>query len=155
MLDQFGKSVKIKNFIHKPSIFKCAVNVIIMDKAGRVLLRYISEDDIWALPGGALKKGQLLEDLSKAKTYDQVGLRCRNLKIFSIYIDYDSYYESKLFNLTLVYVCKDISGQLVYDKAQGKVSLFFDIKNIPGKTSPLLRKIMDDLSLRHEEVMSW
>lgn len=52
MLYQFGKSVKIKNSINRPSIFKCEVNVIIIDKAGRVLLRYLMEDDIWALPGG-------------------------------------------------------------------------------------------------------
>lgn len=155
MLYQFGKSIKIKNFINKPSIFKCLVNVIIMDKAGRILLRYVAEDDKWALPGGVLKKGQLLEELAKAETFNQVGLRCRNLKIFSIYLNCNSYYENKVYDLEIVYVCKDISGQLVYDKAQGKVSLFFDIKGIPIKTSPLLRKIGEELSLRREEVMSW
>ena len=155
MLYQFGKSVKIKNSINRPSIFKCEVNVIIIDKAGRVLLRYLMEDDIWALPGGVLKKGQLLEDAAKAETSNQVGLRCRNLKIFSIYLNCDSYFENKVYDLKLVYVCKDISGQLVYDKAQGKVSLFFDTKSMPGKTSPYIRKVIDDLTLRYEEVMSW
>lgn len=155
MLYDFGKSLKIKNLKDKDSIFKCEVNVIIMDKVGRLLLRYVAEDDKWTLPGGCLKIGQLIEDVAKAETYEQVGLRCRNLKVFSIYLNCNSYYENNVYDIKLVYVCKDISGQLVYDKAQGKVSLFFDIKRMPGKTSPFLRKVIDDLILRQEEVASW
>ena len=52
-----------------------SVNVVVVDEAGRLLLIHRTDNDNWALPGGALDLGESLPDAAIRETLEETGVR--------------------------------------------------------------------------------
>lgn len=154
MSDYIGE---LRKLIGTRPIIMCGANIIILDNNGRILLHHRVDNDAWGLPGGAMEIGESLEETAIREANEEVGLICKNLKIFNIYSGEKLYYKypdgNEVYNVTATYICKDFSGQIVVDQTEGKDAKFFTVNNIPEKISAPVRVIIDDFILNYQKII--
>lgn len=155
MSDYIGE---LRKLIGTRPIIMCGANVIILDDVGRILLHHRVDNDTWGLPGGAMEIGESLEETAIREANEEVGLNCRNLKIFNVYSGEKLYYKypdgNEVYNVTATYICKDYSGQIVVDEAEGKEAKFFSGADIPERISPPVEVIIDDFILNYKKIIA-
>lgn len=155
MSDYIGELRKI---IGRRPIIMCGASVIILDNIGRILLHHRVDNDTWGLPGGAMEIGESLEETAIREANEEVGLICRNLKVFNIYSGEKLYYKypngDEVYNVTATYICKDFSGQIVVDETEGKDARFFSVNDIPEKINSPMRVIIDDFILDYQKIIT-
>ena len=64
-----------------------AVNVVVTDDVGDVLLIRRSDNGNWAVPGGAIDLGESMVDAASRETREESGIECRITGIVGIYTD--------------------------------------------------------------------
>jgi len=102
--------------------------------------------------------GESLEETAIREANEEVGLICRNLKIFNVYSGEKLYYKypdgNEVYNVTATYICKDFSGQIVIDETEGKDAKFLSANDIPEKINPPERMILDDFILDYQKIIA-
>jgi 8-oxo-dGTP pyrophosphatase MutT (NUDIX family) len=149
---------ELRKLVGTRPIIMCGANVIILDGNGRILLHHRIDNDTWGLPGGAMEIGESLEETAIREAYEEVGLVCKDLKIFNIYSGDKLYYKypdgNEVYNVTATYFCKDFSDQIVVDESEGNDARFFTVNDIPEEISPPVRGIIDDFILHYQKIVS-
>jgi ADP-ribose pyrophosphatase YjhB (NUDIX family) len=64
-----------------------AVNVAVTNQAGEILLIRRSDNDNWALPGGAVDLGESLTQAAVRETREETGIDCEVTGLSGIYTD--------------------------------------------------------------------
>jgi len=64
-----------------------SVNVVVCNSAGEVLLIRRSDNDNWAVPGGAIDLGESLVQAAVRETREETGIECRVTGLVGIYTD--------------------------------------------------------------------
>jgi ADP-ribose pyrophosphatase YjhB (NUDIX family) len=64
-----------------------SVNVAVTNEAGEVLLIRRSDNDNWALPGGAVDLGESLAQAAVRETLEESGIECEVTGLSGIYTD--------------------------------------------------------------------
>jgi ADP-ribose pyrophosphatase YjhB (NUDIX family) len=64
-----------------------SVNVVVVNDAGDVLLIRRSDNDNWAVPGGAIDLGESMAQAAVRETEEETGIECRITGIVGIYTD--------------------------------------------------------------------
>jgi ADP-ribose pyrophosphatase YjhB (NUDIX family) len=64
-----------------------SVNVVVADDQDRILLIRRSDNDNWAVPGGAIDLGESLVQAAVRETREETGIDCRITGIVGIYTD--------------------------------------------------------------------
>ena len=64
-----------------------SVNVVVTNPAGEVLLIRRSDNDNWALPGGAIDLGESLVQAAVRETREETGIDCEVTGLVGIYTD--------------------------------------------------------------------
>jgi ADP-ribose pyrophosphatase YjhB (NUDIX family) len=62
-----------------------SVNVAVVDDDGRLLLIRRSDNDNWALPGGAMDPGESISDAAIRETKEETGIDCEITGLVGIY----------------------------------------------------------------------
>jgi len=149
----------MSNYIHElrklvgpRPLLLCGANAILVDGHGRVLLHHRTDNDTWSLPGGATELGERLEETAVREVREEVGLTCHKLTLFGVYSGPELYYRyphgDEVYNVTISYLCRDFSGEIKVDPAEGKAAAFFAVENIPSKISPPIRPVIEDYCRR-------
>ena len=60
----------------------------------------------------------------------------------------------ELHNVSAVYLCRDFSGEIVVDPAEGTKAAFFAVKDLPSDITPPNRVVIADFVRRYQEVMA-
>lgn len=63
------------------------MNVVVTNAAGQILLIKRTDNDSWALPGGAIDLGESLTQAAVRETKEETGVDCRVTGIVGIYSD--------------------------------------------------------------------
>src|SRR6266851_7472273 len=64
-----------------------SVNVVVTNDAGEILLIRRSDNDNWALPGGAVDLGESLVQAAVRETMEESGIECQITGLSGIYTD--------------------------------------------------------------------
>lgn len=64
-----------------------SVNVVVTDDAGRILLIKRSDNDRWALPGGAIDVGESVTQAAMREAKEETGVDCEITGLVGIYSD--------------------------------------------------------------------
>ena len=71
----------------QPNSLVPAVNVVVTNPAGEVLLIRRSDNDNWAVPGGAIDLGESMTDAAVRETEEETGITCEVTGLVGIYTD--------------------------------------------------------------------
>lgn len=92
-----------------------SANVVVVDGAGALLLIHRTDNDNWALPGGAMDLGESLVDTAVRETREETGLTCEVTGLVGIYTDprhvilYTSDGEARQ-EFSVVFTARPLSG---------------------------------------------
>jgi 8-oxo-dGTP pyrophosphatase MutT (NUDIX family) len=64
-----------------------SVNVIVADEQGRILMIRRTDNDNWALPGGAIDLGESMAQAAVRETTEETGITCEITGLVGIYTD--------------------------------------------------------------------
>jgi 8-oxo-dGTP pyrophosphatase MutT (NUDIX family) len=64
-----------------------SVNVVVVNDSGQILLIKRSDNDNWALPGGAIDLGESMADAGVRETKEETGIDCEIVGLVGIYSD--------------------------------------------------------------------
>lgn len=126
----------------------CGANVILLNNQDQILLHHRTDRDWWGLPGGAMELGESLEQTACREVFEEVGLACKNLRLFNVYSGETQYYKypdgNEVYNVTATYICKDFSGQINVDFREGTDAQFYSFDQIPLNLSSTIKGIISD-----------
>ena len=71
----------------KPNSMVPSVNVVVVNDAGEILLIRRSDNDNWALPGGAIDLGESVAQAAIRETKEETGIDCEITGLVGIYTD--------------------------------------------------------------------
>lgn len=71
----------------KPNSIVPSTNVVVADDAGRILLIRRTDNDNWALPGGAQDFGESMPQAAVRETLEETGIHCEITGLVGIYTD--------------------------------------------------------------------
>jgi len=71
----------------KPNSLVPSVNVVVVNDVGEVLMIRRSDNDNWAVPGGAIDLGESMVEAAVRETREESGIECRVTGIVGIYTD--------------------------------------------------------------------
>jgi 8-oxo-dGTP pyrophosphatase MutT (NUDIX family) len=71
----------------EPNSLVPAVNVVVSNAAGEVLLIQRSDNDNWAVPGGAIDLGESMVQAAVRETGEETGILCEVTGLVGIYTD--------------------------------------------------------------------
>src|SRR5579859_5316503 len=64
-----------------------SVNVVVANDAGQILLIKRSDNDNWALPGGAIDLGESITQAGVRETREETGIDCEIVGVVGLYSD--------------------------------------------------------------------
>jgi ADP-ribose pyrophosphatase YjhB (NUDIX family) len=64
-----------------------AASVVVVDDQGRILLHRRTDNDMWALPGGAMDIGETIADCARREVLEETGLTVDVQSIVGLYTD--------------------------------------------------------------------
>lgn len=70
-----------------PNSLVPSANAVVTNEAGEILLIRRSDNDNWALPGGAMDLGETIEQCAVRETMEEAGVTCEITGLVGIYTD--------------------------------------------------------------------
>jgi ADP-ribose pyrophosphatase YjhB (NUDIX family) len=133
----------------RPLILVGAV-VGVVDEDGKILLQKRPEG-VWGLPGGLLELGESVEDAGRREVFEETGVEIGQLKLVEVFSG-EQYFRKlangdEFYPVTIAYISKDIKSSTI--KIDGEESIdagFFPLHELPDRTTPLVRKIIQKFS---------
>ena len=109
--------------------FTIGAFAIIFDAHQRVLLCHRRDMDLWNLPGGGMKRGELPTETAIRETLEETGLRIDNLKLVGVYG------KPNQDDLVFAFLANVSGGQLTTTDEADQL-MYFAVDEIPSNTSP-------------------
>lgn len=124
---------------HRP-ILQLGASVIVVNDKGQILLEKRSDTHNYSYPGGSVELGEKVEEAAKREMYEEVGLIANSLQFFTIASGEELHFKypngDEVYNVDIVYICNDYSGDLKAEESEVEELKWFDIDKLPEIFSP-------------------
>ena len=107
---------------------------IVTNEKNEVLLQLRTDKQLWGLPGGAVEKGESVEQAAKREVIEETGLQVEVVSLLGIYSAFFDTYPNgdKAQTITTMFTFKVIKGELVVGDTKETLNLkFFSQENLP------------------------
>lgn len=114
-----------------------AASAVVVDAQGRLLLHRRRDNDLWALPGGAMEAGESIADTAVREVHEETGYDVRPLYVVGVYSDpkhvfaYDDGEVRQEFSVCIA--CELVSGEAAVSDESHEVAWFAadDVRGLP------------------------
>lgn len=100
---------------HRPLLMVGAATLIV-DEQDRLLLLKRSDSGCWALPGGAVELGEVVEEAARRETWEETGLEIGELSLFGVFSgpEFFCIYPNgdEVYNVMIIYLVREIRGDV-------------------------------------------
>jgi 8-oxo-dGTP diphosphatase len=112
-----------------------AVAAIILNEVGEVMLQLRSDNQLWALPGGAIEPGEEPADAVMREVWEETGLRVLPLRISGVYggeTGYVTYPNAdQVMIIAITFVCSVVGGEARTDDDETLELRYFPVDALP------------------------
>jgi 8-oxo-dGTP pyrophosphatase MutT (NUDIX family) len=112
-----------------------AVAAIIFNDAGEVLLQLRTDNQLWALPGGAIEPGEEPADAVIREVWEETGLRILPLRISGVYGGETGYVtypnQDQVMIIAITFVCTVVEGEAKTDDDETLELRYFPVDALP------------------------
>jgi mutator protein MutT len=131
---------ELRKLIGSRPLIMVGAGIIILDEQDRILLTQRADNRAWSIPGGSLEPGETLEQAARRETEEEVGLQIGEMEFAGVYSGPELYYQypngDQVYNVTVVYESRDVSGSLRIDAESVQVR-YFPLNDLPEISPPL------------------
>ncbi len=105
-----------------------AASAVVVDEEGRVLLQRRRDNNLWALPGGAMEAGESIGDTAVREVREETGYLVEVLYVVGVYSDpkhvfaYDNGEVRQEFSVCVA--ARVVSGELAVSEESSEVAWF-------------------------------
>ena len=147
---------KLRALVGNLPIVVCGASVIVVNKAGEVLLQLRSDNGNWGVPGGVLDINENTEDAAKRELYEETGITANSLELLGVFSGEELFYTypngHQCSIVDVCYICRDFTGVPKADLTESVDTQFFDVNSFPVNfmctCKPALRKYFSDIGVR-------
>ena len=111
---------------------------------GKVLMQKRKDNGCWSLHGGCLEIGETVEETARRELKEETGLTAITLEFLGVFSGKDMLYtypnNDKVCIVSVVYICKDFSGEIKRETNETSDLAWFDLDNLPDDISPSDKK---------------
>jgi 8-oxo-dGTP diphosphatase len=122
-----------------------AVNGIMFDGMGRVLLTRRMDNGLWCLPGGLLEFGETVQEGLVREIEDEIGIRPTELRLTGVYSSNNKtvVQTAKRCSIILAFTC-ETGGQIARTSEEVQAVEYFHLDGLPeGMVENHERRIRD------------
>ena len=125
-----------------------AVNAVILNDAGEVLLQRASLDGLWCIPGGGIDPGEQPADAAAREVLEETGLLIEPLRLVGTYLEDPVQYANgdHAQYLVITFLCRIIGGQLQISDDESLELKFFKPDRMPQVRLPHRGRVEQALS---------
>jgi ADP-ribose pyrophosphatase YjhB (NUDIX family) len=133
----------------RPLILSGSV-VAVINQQGKILLQKRPEG-VWGLPGGLMELEESAEEAARREVLEETGVEIGELQLINVFSGKQYYRKlangDEFYPVTIAYVSTDIkSCNLKIDGIETMDAGFFSVKELPEKTSPLIKLLIQQYS---------
>jgi ADP-ribose pyrophosphatase YjhB (NUDIX family) len=143
---------------HKPQQTpKIAVNVLVFNEKGEVLLALRRDNGLWCIPGGHMDLGETLAQACLRELYEETGLKADLLHLVGVYSNpKDSLHIAQgpeWHTVRVSFLCKIVGGEIRPSEETSEIR-YFDVGRLPPLITDHARRIRDAHENRDEAVIA-
>ncbi len=143
-----GYIIDLRKLVGHTPLMQVGASVIVEDECGRVLFQLRSDNHCWGYCGGSVDLGEKVEEAAKRELYEETGLVAHSLSLFGVFSGEETHYVypngDEVYNIDIVYICKDYSGNLIPQKGEVDDLRFFELSEIPENISQPIKKPLEE-----------
>ena len=110
-------------------------------KDRKLLLQRRKDNNCWAIHGGCVDIGEIVEEAAKRELKEETGLTANKLELFGVFSGENMMYTypngDEVYIVGVTYLCNDFSGELQPEEDEVMELKWFSIDNLPEDISPI------------------
>jgi len=142
---------------HKPlTTPKIAVNAIVFNDQGEVLLAKRTDNGLWCIPGGHVDLGETLAEACVRELFEETGLKAEVVKFVGVYSDKKNSLHIaqgiEWHTIRISFLCRVLSGA-IRPSAETSEIRYFNPAQLPPLITDHVRRIKDAVQGSPEAVI--
>jgi ADP-ribose pyrophosphatase YjhB (NUDIX family) len=140
--------------IHKLQVTpKIAVNAVVFNGQGEVLLAKRTDNSLWCIPGGHVDLGETLSQACLRELLEETGLKGEVVKLVGVYSDSKNSLHiaqgPEWHTVRVSFLCKIIGGTIKTSEETSEIK-YFKLGQLPQMITDHVRRIQDAVANRPE-----